>query len=734
MRKLLPRETIQLGNESTSSPRSSQRVREIDRSVVIDGACDEYRRRVENHESVDIHEFCQQYSQVYHSLVRQIEVEEYLRENPLVAQQALETAWPELGEVFFGCHIDEEIGSGAFARVYLCSQPELGNRQVVLKIARGGAYEAKTMGRLTHPNIMPVFSVEQSESHELSGICMPFLGRSTLLDIIDRDDCAPNSKPNAGVILDAATRWQKTTDRYPATNTTSITAYDSYEFGVSSVMAQVAEGLAHAHEQGVIHGDLKPTNVVLSSVAVPYIVDFNLANDRNSDRVLTGGTLAYMPPEQVQSVVANTPDFQTTKCCDVYSFGVILHQLVHGELPFELPDSSKDQSERFEAYLQQFAITQAIETPTRQNDIGRLIGACLNKEAGERPSMADVAADLRAIAERCRKPRNRFSSIRRLVLTSLLAAVLVPATLMVVGPGSSSKRADVPLVDIKAMLDAGEIDSPIEILRAKLAKSPNSNDVKFMLAQANAAKFHQRYDEPALREARRLIASLTPLHRANSVSEWSAFRHMGDREYEYARQVYEQLIAAGGVSASSWNNLGVCCERLLLKHVVDPKTAEMNMEEAMKLHIGLQTKARECYQNAVEVDDTKWLAYSNLLSTYDSGRDASPSVLSLAEKAVTRSSNRPRLLSRAAQIAAALYSQTSESQYKDKAIHYLSLASGKLDIELLTRSPVFDSMRSSEEFRKLLADSKMPKQRPPKINKKMLPDFAITCEKEQPIK
>ncbi len=738
MRKTLPRETIQLGDESTSLPKSSQRVQEIDRSVVIDGAYDEYRRRRDNHESVDIHEFCQQYSQVYHSLVRQIEVEEYLRENPLVAEQALQTAWPELGEVFFGCQISEEIGRGTFARVYLCSQPELGNRSVVLKIARGGAYEAKTMGRLTHANIMPVFSVEQSESHELSGICMPFLGRSTLLDVIDGDDSESDSERNAGVILDAAIRWQKSTDRYAPTNSTTLTAEESYEFGVSLLMAQVAEGLAHAHGEGVIHGDLKPTNVVLSSEAVPYIVDFNLANDCNSDQVLTGGTLAYMSPEQVQSIVAKDKDFKTTKQCDVFSFGVILHQLVHGELPFALPDSSMDQSERFETYLQQFTRDRAVDVPAHENDIDQLIEQCLKQAPAERPTMSTVAAELRAITEGYQQPTKRFSWIRTIVQISVWATIMVSAAFTLdkiqdwFSPDSINKSVDMPLADIKAMLVDGQIDAATELLREKLASSPDSNDIKFLLAQANAAIFHHRYDEPALREARHLLISLTARDRTAVVSEWTAFCHLGDKNYDSADQIYERLIAAGDASASSWNNLGVICEKRVLELIRGPTLAKLSREEGSELLSGLRTKEQECYRNAMEADSTRWVPCANLLKTYKTKDNPSPWLLSLAEKAATGSNHRPQLCGRAAQIAATLHSLTSDSQYKEKALHYLRLAAaGGLDVKPFVRDRGFDSIRDEEEFSTLLADCKTPTHSPPAIKRTMLPDFAITCEKEQ---
>src|SRR6185369_8619704 len=85
--------------------------------------------------------------------------------------------WPEPGEQFLGFELLEDLGSGSFARVYLARQPELGDRLVALKVAQHGAREAQTLGRLRHPNIVPVHSIDTDPTTGLTAVCMAYLGR-----------------------------------------------------------------------------------------------------------------------------------------------------------------------------------------------------------------------------------------------------------------------------------------------------------------------------------------------------------------------------------------------------------------------------------------------------------------------------------------------------------------------------------------------------------------------------
>jgi serine/threonine protein kinase len=102
----------------------------------------------------------------------------------------------------------------------------------------------------------------------------------------------------------------------------------------AALCAKIADALHHAHEQGVIHRDLKPANIMMDYDGEPHLMDFGLARREAGEVTMTTdgqvlGTPAYMSPEQAEGE-AHRADRRS----DVYSLGVILFQLLTGELPF----------------------------------------------------------------------------------------------------------------------------------------------------------------------------------------------------------------------------------------------------------------------------------------------------------------------------------------------------------------------------------------------------------------
>jgi len=102
------------------------------------------------------------------------------------------------------------------------------------------------------------------------------------------------------------------------------------------VAAEVAAGLAHAHERGVVHRDLKPSNILFDAEGRAKIADFGIARAAGEPGLTVAGTIlgtaAYISPEQAAGR-------QATPASDVYSFGVILFRMLTGRLPFESPDA-----------------------------------------------------------------------------------------------------------------------------------------------------------------------------------------------------------------------------------------------------------------------------------------------------------------------------------------------------------------------------------------------------------
>ena len=101
----------------------------------------------------------------------------------------------------------------------------------------------------------------------------------------------------------------------------------------ASLVAAVADAVHHAHQRGILHRDLKPRNILLTTDGQPQVTDFGLAKqvEGESGVTLSGaivGTIGYMAPEQARS------DASITTAVDVYSLGAILYELLTGRAPF----------------------------------------------------------------------------------------------------------------------------------------------------------------------------------------------------------------------------------------------------------------------------------------------------------------------------------------------------------------------------------------------------------------
>lgn len=240
-----------------------------------------------------------------------------------------------------------ELGRGAFARVYLAREQGLAGRHVALKLSAKLAGESQTLARLQHSNIVPIYSVHRHGPYHV--ICMPFLGSATVADLLAAYREAgglPGS--GKGLLSTLAAHASRTEMDEPAgekgepAERSRVTAERleqlSYTDAVLWLGVQLADGLAHAHERGVLHRDLKPANVLLADDGRPLLLDFNLAADEGGDpreQANTGGTLRYMTPEALAALAAHTPHADLRG--DLYALGLILFELVTGEFPFPDP-------------------------------------------------------------------------------------------------------------------------------------------------------------------------------------------------------------------------------------------------------------------------------------------------------------------------------------------------------------------------------------------------------------
>jgi WD40 repeat protein/tRNA A-37 threonylcarbamoyl transferase component Bud32/Flp pilus assembly protein TadD len=198
----------------------------------------------------------------------------------------------------------ETLGRGAFGTVYKARDPQL-DRLVAVKVPRGGQLsggeeldrflrEARSAAQLRHPSIVAVHEVGQMDG-------VPYL----------------------------------VSDFVPGLTLADVLSARAMPFRESAqLVAQVADALQYAHDQGVVHRDVKPSNVMIGEDGSVHVMDFGLAKRDSGEVTMTVegqvlGTPAYMSPEQ-----AHGEGHKVDGRSDTYSLGVILYRLLTGELPF----------------------------------------------------------------------------------------------------------------------------------------------------------------------------------------------------------------------------------------------------------------------------------------------------------------------------------------------------------------------------------------------------------------
>ena len=331
-----------------------------------------------------------------------------------------------------GATILRLLGEGGMGRVYEARQTAP-DRLVAVKVLRDAiasrdqlarfTYEAEVLGRLRHPGIAQIHA---SGTFLRGPITVPFFIMELVAD----------ARP--------------------------ITVY-AREQGLGlkarvAVFRAVCDAVAHGHRKGVVHRDVKPANILVDADGDPKVIDFGVARSTALDAARSGlrtvagqlvGTLAYMSPEQLDGR-AEEVDARS----DVYALGLVLHELLVGDLPrgrlggslLEAARASREGAAHASAAVERAAATAGCGRAAARS-LAAVVGRCLAPDAGERYATAgDVAAELdrwRAGEPVLARPPTSLETLARLVRRHRVAAaaVAIAATALVAAVAVSSSFA-----------------------------------------------------------------------------------------------------------------------------------------------------------------------------------------------------------------------------------------------------------------------------------------------------
>ncbi|WP_435017637.1 protein kinase domain-containing protein [Tundrisphaera sp. TA3] len=359
--------------------------------------------------------------------------------------------FPEAGQTIAGFHLVEELGRGAFARVFLARERQLADRPVALKVARKGSREPQTLARLQHTHIVPVHSYRDDPATGLHLLCMPYFGRVTLEQLLD--DPASRIAPTGAALLATLDRLEPGDATAEESAARAALSTLPYARAVAWWGARLAEALAHAHDRGVLHRDIKPSNVLVTGDGLPMLLDFNLAGETWADHAAKGaetlgGTVAYMAPEHLDALAENDPG-GIDRRSDLYSLGVLLYEAVAGSRPFPPPangPSVPDTLHRAAEARRGPAPRLREEHPEVPASLERVIRRCLAPDPAQRHRTAgELAADLQAVADDAPLPWTREPLAVRMGRRAWRArkrlALAVPLVLALVALAITSIRA-----------------------------------------------------------------------------------------------------------------------------------------------------------------------------------------------------------------------------------------------------------------------------------------------------
>ncbi len=351
MRRLALLETIKIDLEYRwlhhSLPRKVEEYLEkypdlCDEGFPCDLVYEEFHVRKQAGEDVDPQEYFERFPQQVELIGKHLGIDTPYSPTALFQPKAadkLESIQP--GDQLDDFELLATLGKGAFATVYLARQVSM-HRTVALKISANQGAEPQTLAQFDHENIVRVYDQRMLPDEGLRLLYMQCVQGGTLHPVVDLVRETDANKRTGRLLLKAVDRaldnhGESASAESPLRKRLTGMRWPEVICWIGS---RLGNALDYAHRRGVLHRDVKPANVLLTSEGLPKLADFNISfSSEVSDATPAayfGGSLPYMSPEQLEafhpghSRDAGSLDERS----DIFSLGVVLWELLTGYRPF----------------------------------------------------------------------------------------------------------------------------------------------------------------------------------------------------------------------------------------------------------------------------------------------------------------------------------------------------------------------------------------------------------------
>ena len=236
---------------------------------------EEYCVRQDAGEALDPREFDNRFPAIAAEIRDLIDIHNFVdsSQDLLLGEESArdDVQFPSAGETIGGFRLVEELGRGRLARVFLALERHLADRQVAVKVSRKGSREPQTLAILQHTHIVPIYSYQVDVVTGLHLLCMPYFGSVTLADLLAEPKT--RSAKTGADLLAVLDELGSTARAKPRAEGREALRGRSFAQALAWWGARLAEALQYAHDCGVLHHDIKPSNILVTADARPMLLD-----------------------------------------------------------------------------------------------------------------------------------------------------------------------------------------------------------------------------------------------------------------------------------------------------------------------------------------------------------------------------------------------------------------------------------------------------------------------------